>query len=192
MKLSKLLFVLFLLTISLPIIFSQFVTVNANPFPTYPNIKINSPTNSTYHSNSLNLGITINTMFDNFTNTDRTISYRLDGKSSIAINDVTYKYFEGNSTSTVTASTLISNLPYGQHEVQVEATYQYAKDISFTSIASVLFFIDVGIGNQSPISSPTPDPSVPEFSWLTILPLLLIISIVLIIARKRLQVNVWH
>ena len=187
MMLSKLLFALLLLTILLPIISSGFVKVNANPFPTYPNIKINSPTNSTYHSNSLNLDITINTMFDNFTNTNRTISYSLDGKSSIAINDVTYKYFEGNSTSTVTASTLISNLPYGQHEVQVEAKYQYAKDISFTSKASALFFIDVGTGNQSLISSPTPTPSVLEFSWLTILPLLLTIPIALAIVRKRLQ-----
>ena len=44
----------------------------------------------------------------------------------------------------------------------------------------------------SPTTSPTPSPSVPEFSWLTILPILLAIPIVLITVRKRLQGKVWH
>jgi hypothetical protein len=37
----------------------------------------------------------------------------------------------------------------------------------------------------SPISTANPSPTVPEFSWLTILPLLLCIPIVLIIIRKK-------
>jgi hypothetical protein len=39
-------------------------------------------------------------------------------------------------------------------------------------------------------NSPTPTPSVPEFSWLTILLILLTIPIALITVRKRLQRNV--
>ena len=38
--------------------------------------------------------------------------------------------------------------------------------------------------------TPTSSPTVPEFSWLTILPLLLVIPIILAIVRKRLQRNV--
>jgi hypothetical protein len=42
----------------------------------------------------------------------------------------------------------------------------------------------------SPTPNPTPTPSIPEFSWLTILPILLAIPIALITVRKRLQGNV--
>jgi hypothetical protein len=42
----------------------------------------------------------------------------------------------------------------------------------------------------SPSSSPSPTPSVPEFSYLTILPILLTIPIALAIVRKRLERNV--
>jgi hypothetical protein len=41
-----------------------------------------------------------------------------------------------------------------------------------------------------PSTSTSPSPSVPEFSWLTILPILLTVPIALIIVRKRLQRNV--
>ena len=44
--------------------------------------------------------------------------------------------------------------------------------------------------NQESTPTPSPSPSVPEFSWLTILPILLAIPIVLVIVRKRLQRNV--
>ncbi len=39
-------------------------------------------------------------------------------------------------------------------------------------------------------TNPTPFPSVPEFSWLTILPLLVCIPLVLIMVKKRLQGNI--
>jgi hypothetical protein len=39
--------------------------------------------------------------------------------------------------------------------------------------------------STSPTPNPTPTPSVPEFSWLMILPLLLFIPIALVIFRKR-------
>jgi hypothetical protein len=42
---------------------------------------------------------------------------------------------------------------------------------------------------QSRTTTPTPTASVPEFSWLTILPILLTTTIALIIVRKRLQRN---
>lgn len=41
------------------------------------------------------------------------------------------------------------------------------------------------ISTQTPSPSPTPTPSVPEFSWLTILPILLCIGISLVTIRKR-------
>jgi hypothetical protein len=43
-----------------------------------------------------------------------------------------------------------------------------------------------------PSTSTSPIPSVPEFSWLTILPILLAIPIALAIIRKKLQGNVGH
>jgi hypothetical protein len=42
---------------------------------------------------------------------------------------------------------------------------------------------------QSSTTTPTPTASVPEFSWLTILPILLTTTIVLVMVRKRLQRN---
>jgi hypothetical protein len=42
---------------------------------------------------------------------------------------------------------------------------------------------------QSSTTTPTPTASVPEFSWLTILPILLTTTIVLVMVRKRLQKN---
>jgi parallel beta-helix repeat protein len=44
--------------------------------------------------------------------------------------------------------------------------------------------------STSSFEIPTPTPSVPEFSWLTILPIILTIPIALAIVRKRLQGNV--
>ena len=49
---------------------------------------------------------------------------------------------------------------------------------------------DSNQSNSTNILTPTPTPSVPEFSYLTILPILLTIPIALAIVRKRLQRNV--
>jgi hypothetical protein len=87
-------------------------------------------------------------------------------------------------------------LSYGSHIIVV-----YAKDDCGNMGASQPYTFVLAAGeagsaytSASPTShqtrSPTPTSSVPEFSWLTILPILLTIPIAMIIARKRLQRNV--
>ena len=185
MKPSKLLFALILLSISSVVIFGQSVTVNANPSPFYPSIIINSPTNSTYTSDTLTLDIEINTTFDSYTGTARTISYSLDGQPSVVINNVSYKYFDGNLSSTVTASTVLSNLTNGQHQLLVQAKYQYKPIYSvprefttprptetiiiqnYTSEASANFYVDTNNSNTSPT------PTLPAATTFSNLPLTL-------------------
>jgi hypothetical protein len=190
---SKLLFVL-LLSILLVVFFTESMVVNANPFPSYPSVKINSPINSTYTSDSLTLDIAINTKFDNYTDiTTRTISYSLDGQPNVVINNVSYKYFDVNSSSTVTALAVLSNLTNGEHKLNVQAKYQYKVFTydatprptdtyivqNYTSKASVFFSVAINNG------SPSPTPTVPEFSWLTILPLLISVFSVAVVLRHR-------
>jgi hypothetical protein len=67
-----------------------------------------------------------------------------------------------------------------------ESEYQ-----SFQPMGIVVTVQSSPVASPSPSLPPTnsPTPSVPEFSWLTILPFLLAIPIVLVIVRKRLQRN---
>jgi hypothetical protein len=170
MKSSRLLFAL-LLSIAIALIFYEPVMVDANPFPGYPSVRINSPTNSTYYSDSLTLDVIANTRFDNYTElTTRTISYSLDEKPSVPINNLQYKYFEINSTSTVTCSALLSNLSNGTHKLVVSAKYQYKVYTyaatprptdsyiiqNYTSKATAIFSIDTNNNSPSPISSLSP------------------------------------
>ena len=70
-------------------------------------------------------------------------------------------------------STEISSLPNTWSSIDLSSL-----DVTIPAISTSSFEI------------PTPSPSVPEFSWLTILPILLTIPIALAIVRKRLQGNV--
>jgi hypothetical protein len=171
MKSSKLLLALSLLSIAIVLAYYEPVMVTANPFPGYPSVRINSPTNSTYPSDSLTLDVIANTRFDNYTElTTRTISYSLDGKPSATINNLEYKYFKVNSTSTVTGSALLSNLSNGTHKLVVSAKYQYKvynyaatprpTDSyiiqNFTSKATSIFSININNGSPSLTLSPSP------------------------------------
>jgi len=101
------------------------IVVKANPFPGDPIAKINSPTNSTYESNTLVLDVTVMNRFDNYSDTTtRTLSYSFDEQPSVPIENVTYHYFEDNSTSIVTGSAILSNLTNGPHKLVVEAKYE--------------------------------------------------------------------
>ena len=197
MKSSKLLFALLLLSISSVAICSQSVTVYANPVPFYPSIIINSPTNSTYTSDTVTLDIEINTTSDSYSGTARTISYSLDGQPNVLINNISYKYFDGNSSSTVTASTVLSNLTNGQHQLLVQANYLYKvlysvphefttprpTDTStiynnYTSEASANFYVDTNNNNTSPTPTVT---AATTFSNLP-LPLWALVFVVIILS----------
>ena len=125
-------------------------------------------------------------------------------------------YYSGNENRYGGYGSFFTAIPYhGQLDFQVQAlighnsTYWYIQHplfptyggfyepaIAFDSASGWSSTQTVSIGNNSISSStsstatPTPTPSVPEFSWLTILPILLAITIALAIVRKRLQRNV--
>jgi hypothetical protein len=128
-----------------------------------------------------------------------------------------FKYFLNDfPTQTITQYTII-NIPAdtyaldSQIDIQIQAFPKYVTEImiyphiqgsgypekgygltegsGWSNIKTINFSDDSVSVSTSPTPNPTPTPSVPEFSWLTILPLLLSAPIVLAIIRKRLRGN---
>jgi hypothetical protein len=104
---------------------------------------------------------------------------------------VTYSYYALDTAGTsgwkpFTGNTTINGLSEGSHKLRI---FLQIEDTSPGYIEEAVTF-QVGSNTESSVSSPTPTSSVAEFSWLTILPLLLAIPIALAIVRKRLQGNI--
>jgi hypothetical protein len=94
-------------------------------------------------------------------------------------------------------TTNIANIPSGQHELTIIVVAGGLYDAHTPDIPSYYRFKinETETVSFSTVSSttdpiPTSSPSVPEFSYLTILPIVLTIPIVLVIVRKRLRRNV--
>ena len=130
----------------------------ANPFPTYPVISIESPTNKTYTTNTLFLNVTLVTKWDGvyFTSESRTVSYRIDGKFFL-ISQMAYRFDSENQASILSGSAVLTNLTEGTHNLRVNAAYSYdnGKQV-FASNSNVTFTIDP---TYSPSLSPSPSPS---------------------------------
>ena len=179
-------------------------------------VNILSPQNSTNYQNPIQLTFTIQVtgLFGQFGN----VGYQMDngvinsttnyGKSVVTATNVPAP---GDFYKTTTAQGTITlpDLPNGNHKVTVYYGWQYLgvpenpslKRYEVYGHTSAIF--TVGSPTETPpvTTSPspssaetspiiTPSPSVPESSWLTILPILLTIPIALAIVRKRLQRNV--
>jgi hypothetical protein len=96
-----------------------------------------------------------------------------------------------NGTESIKDYTLtLINIPTGHQTIEFTVTaigiYLDGDYRSFTKSSIVTLDLKVNDSATNPISSP----SVPEFSWLTILPILLTTTIALAIVGKRLQRNV--
>jgi hypothetical protein len=176
-------------------------------------VNILSPKNSTDYSNPVQLTFTIQVtgLFGQFGN----VGYQIDngvinsttnyGKSVVTATNVPAP---GDFYKTTTAQGTITlpDLPNGNHKVTVYYGWQYLgvpenpslKRYEVYGYTSAIF--TVGSPTETPpvTTSPspssaetspiiTPSPSVPELSYLTILPILLAIPIALAIARMRLQ-----
>ena len=96
-----------------------------------------------------------------------------------------------NDDSFVIAGTNPYTLTGENNSIWLEKTADSAPSISIASSTPSSTVPQPSINiNQESTPTPSPSPSVPEFSWLTILPILLAIPIALITVRKRLQRNV--
>jgi hypothetical protein len=168
------------LTIIFILAFSFLGTINlitANPFPTNPEISILSPVNKTYDVKSLVLDIEIETQFDGyyFTSTRR-VSYSIDGNTAVSATETNYSYSSENKTSKTKYTAILPDLTEGLHYLTVYAEYDYDVKI-ISSQTGVHFTIET---NSEPTSE------IPEFpSWI-LLPLLLVATLVVTVARDKL------
>lgn len=131
----------------------------ANPFPTYPVISIESPANKTYTVSSLFLNVTLVTQWDGvyFTSERRLVTYCIDGKESIPLSQAEYQFDSEMQASILSGSAVLADLTEGTHSLRVNAEYSYdnGKQV-FVSNSDVIFTIDP---DYSPSLSPSPSPS---------------------------------
>jgi hypothetical protein len=163
-------------------------------------VNITSPIqNQTYYTSSVLLNFTFET---NLASNSRTIVfvYALDGQlgyhtpEGTRIERIGQFYPPFNSYY----NTTIDNIPNGNHLLWVQvALYGSSGEYPAESLSQIVSFtVDntrlppTPTQTPTPSPSPSPTPSVPEFSYLTILPILLAVPIALLIVRKRLQRNV--
>jgi hypothetical protein len=83
----------------------------------------------------------------------------------------------------------ISNLTQGNHRISVIA-YQYYNNSFYQGLFNqsstpITFLVDNTLPLTSPTLSPTPTPTVPEFSWLAILPLFLFMLSIAVVFRHQ-------
>jgi hypothetical protein len=141
---------------------------------------------------------------------DMNISYSIDDNPKVIIDRVNVGPPGNSSTYKIVD---ISNLTDGAHKLALITDGIYDVDNLFihdyhSYFEPIFFSVNVLATSETPSPTPTitptatptptsepsilptPTPSVPEFSWLTTLLILLAISIALIIVRKRLQGDV--
>ena len=115
----------------------------ADPFPTNPIITIITPTQQTYNTNSLTLTIKITTQYDGyyFNSSEKRIAYILDNKEAISLDHSNYSYNQDTKTSTVEASTVLTDLTQGDHSLTVYVEYDYDVQV-IDSNSSINFSIN--------------------------------------------------
>jgi len=148
-------------------------------------IKIISPQNQSKYSNQIQLNFTIEvtTMLGQFGN----VGYSLDGGIINSVRDFVNKTVDKTGipdwyywTTTTSANVMLPTLSEGNHNVTVYYGWQYLgipenpslERFEVSSYKTVKFTVDTS-------------PSVPEFSWLTILPLFIFILTVAVAVRLR-------
>jgi hypothetical protein len=188
-----------LLLISLAVI--EVEVVEANPFWIYhlieplpgtipPKIIMFSPQNSTvYSSDNITISFYVDKpKLDTHDSSIINITYTLDDKTVQAF--TIWKNGGAGSDSGIpnfNTSVTSPSLSNGNHNLTVYAEgvlFAGGLAIFFMNSSSTTYFI---IANQSPITTliPAPTPTVPEVSWLAILPLLVLILSVAVVSRLR-------
>jgi hypothetical protein len=173
--------------------------------PANPTINFQSPVNTTYSTNDISLKVEFYTFKTGYYGAPeeeslRNFMYSLDGaeflpieitNSSVGSNPGTDVYFDGLID--------IHQLSEGYHNLTVKVVFDYSdlnspyntigntsEHYHYHTESTSNAYLIVAIPNENS----QPSPSVPEFSLLTLLPLLLSIPIAMIIIRKKLQGNV--
>jgi hypothetical protein len=169
-----------LLLISLSVIEVKFV--DANPVPcdssgtSNVEVLIISPQNKTYDSNNIDLIVNFGAYPGVWYK-----GYSLDGSSYIEITP-------GHLTAhNVTETLSLSQLPKGQHSIEVKA-YAMANDEDGKVIACSKVYFTITktlepLVSSSPTLTPTPTPTVPEFPATIIVTLILSVFSVAVITR---------
>ena len=152
-----------------------------------PYITIFSPENNSQSNSSISISLKVG-VGESKTATSSVIdivSYKADWieNNIIIYNDS----FSAKAHIFYTTILNLTNIPEGSHSIVINAVEKGSylgsdnlKGYTFTIQNSVIFSFSHNI-------QASPNPSVPEFSWLTILPLLLAITIALVIVRKSQQ-----
>jgi hypothetical protein len=172
-------------------------------------LTIFSPLNMTYSYRNLILNVTVPIWSIMGMPNSVSMNYSIDGthNGQVSLRDITPPDAPPIATKVGMGAGIVNlpELPDGSHYLTIYLSGLNMENYQpqFKSyIYTVFFSIDDPNSIFSPTSSPTPSqtlsptsgsstnptatPSVPEFSWLTILPLLLSIPIVLIIFKKKL------
>ena len=134
--------------------------VKANPFPTAPVISIESPTSKTYTENPILLEVTLVTYWDGvyFTSTKRRVSYCIDRKESIRLDETEYWFDSEKQASIFYGTAVLPDLTEGSHNLRVNAEYSYENGRVFVSNSNVDFTIN-STYSPSLLPSPTPSPA---------------------------------
>jgi hypothetical protein len=180
------------------------IPLPTSPDKDEPSIVINQPINETiFNTTTVHYSLTIHKPYSWF-DSERThgqimaVLYTLDNNKEILIdqpqitNQQTSNYqgdlsnlSEGNHTLQFHIhSCSYYNSQYDENKVESKYTEEYYYIDNYSNTTFTIQTIDTSVSNL------TPSPSVPEFSYLTILSILLTIPIALAIVRKRLQRNV--
>ena len=132
--------IFFLLTICF---ISTINPAKANPFPTNPEITILTPIQQTYNTTSIALNIKITTQYDGyyFNSSERRITYSLDEKENVSLDQTNYSYDPDTTTSVVEASTILTELSQGDHSLTVYVEYDYDVQV-IDSNSSINFSIN--------------------------------------------------
>jgi hypothetical protein len=176
--------VIFALTAILVIVFliepmEQGAIITANMY-LGSSIRINSPLNYTekvYQSSNINISISAYMMASN--PEVSSISYSLDGNrnQTLGLSKVSTGGYLGIGT--------LNNLPDGYHRLDA---YFHAAHFRIEKSTSTIFLVNATGSQPSPLLTTNPSPvptQVPEFSWLTIIPLFVSLFFVANMLRQR-------
>ena len=174
-------------------------TSGGQAFPLASPIRILSPANITYSSNKLNLTVTFTFLLSP---KHSNLSYSLDGKDNVTVpltgtqkpREVTRTYANGtsvlvNSTFmvpfTIIGKVALPELSEGQHEIIV-----YARHITNQVVGLDESAVHFTVSNNSEHKiSTNSEQEIPEFPSWTILPIVVIVALIAIVLRKKIDLS---
>jgi hypothetical protein len=110
------------------------------------------------------------------------ITFTID---SNAVGDSLYSIDSNSNWTGLIGNGTLTNLSEGSHELKLIITIETKTNTPYVEYRESIFF-NIDTNKTTSISSPTPTSTVPEFSWLIILPLFLsVLSIAVLIRKKK-------